>query len=223
LILNIAKYKNKDSIMKSFKEYLTESKKVYEFKLKIAGDHAKDAVAQIKAALAEFHVATVSSGRTTPISERQLDFPEHRNTQMTVYDITTSYPATALQIRDRIASGLAVTHNHIKIASLAEELENELNHAHDERTGKALGGTMQEPSDNGHLVNEKHKYDLLKDLAKTPKTLTQYKGVNDKILATGQPGMASEYKKSVAIQPGIKSALGSTQNKIPNPFKGITK
>jgi hypothetical protein len=207
--------------MKSFKEYLTESKKVYEFKVKIAGDHAKDAVAQIKAALAEFHVATVSSGRTTPISERQSDFPEHRNTQMTVYDITTNYPATALQIRDRIASGLAVTHNHIKISSLAEELENELNHAFDKKSGNALVGTMQEPSDNSDLVSEKHKYDLLKDLAKTPKTLTQYKGVNDKILATSQPGMAAEYKKSVAIQPGAKSAMGSTQNKIPNPFKGI--
>jgi hypothetical protein len=207
--------------MKSFKEYLTESKKVYEFKVKIAGDHAKDAVAQIKAALAEFHVATVSSGRTTPISERQTDFPEHRNTQMTVYDITTSYPATALQIRDRISSGLAVTHNHIKISSLAEELENELNHEFDERTGKALGGTMQEPSDNSHLASEKHKYDLLKDLSKTPKTLTQYKGVNDDILATSQPGMASEYKKSVAIQPGTKSAIGTTQNKIPRPFKGV--
>jgi len=209
--------------MKSFKEYLTESKKVYEFKIKIAGDHTTDAVAQIKAALAEFHVASVSSGRTSPISERQSDFPEHRNTQMTVYDITTNYPATSLQIRDRIASGLAVTHNHIKITSLAEELENEINHEHDERTGKALIGTMQEPSDNSHLVSEKHKFDLLKDLNKNKKTLTQIKGFNDEILANSQPGMAEEYKKSVAIQPGTKSAVGSTQNKIPNPFKGITK
>ena len=132
--------------MKSFKEYLTESKKVYEFKIKIAGDHATDAVAQIKAALAEFHIASVSAGRSTPISERQSDFPEHRNTQMTVYEITTNYPATSLQIRDRIASGLAVTHNHIKITSLAEELENELNHEHDKLSGEALIGTDYEKS-----------------------------------------------------------------------------
>jgi len=209
--------------MKSFKENLTESKKVYEFKVKIAGDHAKDAVAQIKHALAEFHVATVSAGRTTPISEHHSSFPNHKNVQLTVYDVSTSYPATALQLRDRIASGLAIDHNSVRISSLAEELEHELNHEFDKRSGKAIGGTMQEPSDNSHLANEKHKYDLLKDLAKTPTTLTQYKGVNDEMLAASQPGMASEYKKSVAIQPGTKSAIGTTQNKIPNPFKGIKK
>jgi len=209
--------------MKTFKEYLTESKKVYEFKLKIAGDHAKDAVAQIKAALAEFHVAGVSAGRTTPIQERQSEFPEHRNTQMTVYDIVTDYPATSLQIRDRIASGLGVTHNHIKVRSLAEELEDELNHEHDQRTGKALVGTEQDPSDNSHLVGEKHKFDLLKELNKNKKVLSQITGINDQILASSQPGMAKEYKKSVAIQPGAKSAIGTTQNKIPNPYTGSTK
>jgi hypothetical protein len=209
--------------MKSFKEYLTESKKVYEFKVKIAGDHPSDAVSQIKSALAEFHVGSVSSGRSTPIQERQSEFPEHKNTQMTVYDVTTNYPATSLQIRDRVASGLGISHNHVKVKNLAEELEHEINHEHDERTGKALVGTMQEPSDHSHLVNEKHKFDLLKELNKNKKTLTQYKGVNDEILASSQPGMAEEYKKSVAIQPGTKSAMGTTQNKIPNPFKGITK
>ena len=209
--------------MKSFKEYLTESKKVYEFKVKIAGDHAKDAVAQMKHALAEFHVTAVSAGRTTPISEHQPSFPNHTNVQLTVYDVCTSYPATAMQIQDRIASCLAITHNAVRISSLAEELEHKINHEFDERSGKAIAGTPQDTGNNDHLVNEKHKYDLLKDLSKTPRTLTQYKGVNDTMLAASQPGMASEYKKSVAIQPGTKSAIGTTQNKIPNPFKGNTK
>ena len=149
--------------MKSFKHYLTESTKTYEFKIKIAGDHTKDAVAQIKASLAEFHCGKVSSGKTTPISERQSDFPEHRNTEMTVYDIETDYPATSLQIRDRISVGLGVTHNHVKVHSMYEELENEINHQHDNPTGEALVGREQDPSNNGNMVNDEYKYNLLKE------------------------------------------------------------
>jgi hypothetical protein len=181
--------------MKSFKEYLTESKKIYEFKIKIAGDHAKDATAQIKASLAEFHVSNVSAGRATPIQERQTDFPEHRNTQMTVYDITTEYPATSLQIRDRVATGLGVTHNHVKVHSMYEEREYEINHQHDERTGEALLGADYEKSDNGNLVNDTHKYNLLKELGKEKHQGTQVKGRNDQILAPSVPGLAPEYRK----------------------------
>jgi hypothetical protein len=209
--------------MKSFKEYLTESKKVYEFRIKVAGNHAKDAVAQIKASLAEFHVATVSSGRTTPIQERQSEFPEHKNTQMTVYEITTEYPATALQIRDRIASGLGTTHNCIKIRSMAEEKEYELNHENDQRTGEALVGKIQDPSDNSDLASEKQKMNFLKELNKDKHQGTQYKGVNDKLLADSIPGLAPEYRKvkDVTVDKGTTSAIGTKQNKIPNPYKGV--
>jgi len=210
--------------MKSFKEYLTESKKVYEFRIKVAGDHAKDAVAQIKASLAEFHVASVSSGRTTPIQERQSEFPEHKNTQMTVYEITTEYPATSLQIRDRIASGLGTTHNCIKIRSMAEEREYEINHEHDNAKGKGtIMGSQYEPSDNSDLASEQQKMNFLKELNKDKHQGTQYKGFNDEILADSVPGLAPEYRKvkDVSVEKGTTSAIGTKQNKIPNPYKGV--
>ena len=210
--------------MKSFKEYLTESKKVYEFRIKVAGDHAKDAVSQIKASLAEFHVANVSAGRTSPIQERQTEFPEHKNTQMTVYEITTEYPATALQIRDRIASGLGTTHNHIKIRTMAEEHEYALNHEHDDAKGKGtIMGSQYEPSDNSDLASEKQKLNFIKELNKNKHQGTQYKGFNDEILADSVPGLAPEYRKvkDVTVEKGTTSAIGTKQNKIPNPYKGV--
>ena len=179
--------------MKSFKEYLTESKRVYEFKVKVAGDHATDAVEQLKASLSEFHVDKVSAGRSTPIQERQIDFPEHKNTQMTVYEITTNYPATSLQIRDRVAAGLGTTHNCIKVHSALEEKEEEINHQYDERTGEALIGKMQDPSDNSDLASESQKMNFLKDLNKQPRTTgEQVTGYNDAILASGMPKHVKE-------------------------------
>jgi len=207
--------------MKSFKEYLTESKRVYEFKVKIAGDHAKDAVEQIKAALAEFHVAKVSSPRATPIQERQTEFPEHRNTQMTVYDVATDYPATSLQLRDRIASGLGITHNHVKVKSFAEEKEHEINHEHDERTGKALVGTMQDPSNHGDLVNDTYKMNFLKELNKEKHQGTQVKGFNDEILAAGAPKYSKETPgKQVKVETKKFANIFTKQVKIKDPMKG---
>jgi hypothetical protein len=209
--------------MKSFKDYLTESKRVYEFKVKIAGDHVPDAAAQIKASLAEFHVAKVSAPRSTPIQERQTEFPEHRNTQMTVYDVTTDYPATSLQLRDRIATGLGITHNHVKVKSLAEEKEYEINHEYDERTGKALVGTMQEPSDHGDLVNDTYKMNFLKELNREKHQGTQVKGFNDEILAAGAPKHVKETPgKQAKVETKKFANIFTKQVKVPTA-KGATK
>jgi len=208
--------------MKSFKEYLIESKKVYEFKVKIAGDHPKDAVNQIEAALAEFHVASVSKGMTSPISERQEEFPEHRNTQMTVYEVTTDYPATGLQLRDRISSGLGVTHNHIKVRTAAEEREYAINHQYDNIKGEAKIGTAPEDNDASDLVSEKFKMTFLADLHKEKHQGVQVKGYNDQLLADSVPGFAPEYRKTkqATLEKTHASPIGTKQNKIPDPMKG---
>ena len=61
--------------MKSFTEYLTESKKVYEFKIKVAGECPKDCASQVKKALAQYKVEKCSAGKSTPIQETQEEFP----------------------------------------------------------------------------------------------------------------------------------------------------
>jgi hypothetical protein len=203
--------------MKSFKEYLTESKKVYEFKVKIAGDHSKDAVEHIKAALSEFHVASVGKPRTSPIQERQTDFPQHKNTQMTVYEITTNYPATSLQIRDCVAVGLGASHNCIKVHSALEEKEYEINHQYDERTGESLVGKMQDPSDNSDLASENQKMSFLKDLNKQSRTTgEQVTGYNDALLASGAPKHVKETPgKQVKVETKKFSNIFTKQVKLP--------
>jgi hypothetical protein len=181
--------------MKSFKEYLTESTKVYEFKVKIAGEHQSDVATKIKAALGEFEISSCSAGKRTPIQERHSEFPEHRNVHMTVYDIATNYPCTSKQIQDKLCAIMNISHASVKVRSMAEEKEMMINHQYDKLSGQALGGTMQEPSDNSDLVGEKHKMNFLSSLTHERHQGTQVKGFNDEILARSVPGLAKEYRK----------------------------
>jgi uncharacterized protein (DUF433 family) len=205
--------------MKSYKQYLAESKKTYEFKVKIAGEHPDNAVEQLKGSLSQFHCNTVSKGMTTPIQERHSEFPEHVNIGMTIYDVTTDYPATAMQIRDMVATGLGITHSHVVVRNMAEEMEHAINHQYDEISGEAIGGTMQEPSDHSNMINDTYKYNLLKELGKEKHQGTQITGINDQLLAKKAPSEKQPKVKSIK-KSGTLSPVGTKQNKIPNPVKG---
>jgi len=182
--------------MKSFKEYLTESKKVYEFKVKIIGECPKDCSAKIKAALSQYHVNAVSEGKRTPVQMNHSSFPEHKNIEMSIFDVATSYPATSVQIRDLIAHGLGKSISEVQALTTLEAEELVINHQHDQRTGNAIVGTIQDASDNSSLVGDKYNLSFLKELNKEKHQGTQYKGYNDEILADSVPGLAPEYRKT---------------------------
>lgn len=174
---------------KSFKEYLQESKQTYEFKIKIAGDACTDASTKIKAALDRFKVESVSSGKRSPIQETQVDFPDHSNIGVTVFDISVAYPATSNQMRDSIAEALNITHSCVKVRNLKEQEEDEINNQYcpNHPSGEALLGKDYEKTDNQSIVGDKHTMALLKELSKTKTQGTQYKGINDEILAKTVP------------------------------------
>jgi len=64
--------------MKQFKEYLTEAKKTYPFKIGVAGDLADDFESQMKACLGKFEVANCSSGKKNTYSRTSIRFPTTR-------------------------------------------------------------------------------------------------------------------------------------------------
>jgi len=172
--------------MKSFKEYLTESKKVYEFKIKLAGDFEKGGDA-IKKALAQYKVESCSSGKRTPIAETQPDFPNHKNTNVTVFDVVLAYPTNSPRVRAAVAEALGCGEECVKVRNLQEEAEDAINHQHDEKTGVSVLSKDYEASDNQKLVGDKHVFSLLKELGKTKHSGEQVKGINDEILAKSVP------------------------------------
>jgi hypothetical protein len=196
--------------MKSFKEYLTESKRVYEFKVKIAGDCPKDCSAQIKTALAQFHVESCSSGKRTPIQETHKEFPEHKNVNVTLFDVCTSYPATSPQVRDKIAESLGISHSAIIVRNVHEAAEEEINHKHDTKSGKSVLQSDYESDNNQKLVGTQHAMSLLKELSKTKKTGHQHTGTNDALLAKSVPTEKTTDKES---KQNNVSPVGSKQLK----------
>lgn len=199
--------------MKSFKEYLTESKQVYEFKIKLAGDH-EGAAEKIKAALAKFNVESLSAAKRTPIQETQADFPNHQNINVTIFDATLGYPATNLEIESLVAEALSLTPCCVRIRNSKDEEEYEINHEHDEVTLEPKLIRDYDKENNQDVVGEKHVMSLLKDLSKTKTQGLPYKGINEKILAKKAP---SEKVASAKVDKkiGTTSVIGSKTIETP--------
>jgi hypothetical protein len=205
--------------MKSYTEYLIESTKVYEFKIKIAGDIDNDCACNIKHALARYNVESCSTGKNTPIQESPVDFPEHKNVTVTIFDVSLTYPVNSSQVREAVAQQLKVSTSCVKVRNLKEQEEECINHKYDTKTGESLLGKDYESTNNQKLVGEEHAMSLLKELTKAKHELAQYKGVNDQLLATSVPdentkGPAANAKKD------SMSTIGGTKVKLPKA-KGL--
>jgi hypothetical protein len=173
--------------MKSFTEYLTESKKVYEFKVKLAGDYEK-AGEQIKSALAPYKVEKCSAGKRLPIAETHSDFPNVKNTNVTIFDVCTAYPTNSQTVRSLIAEKCRCSLDCVKVTTPMEEAEELINHQHDAKSGESLLNKDYEANANGqNVVGDKHTMSLLKELNKIKHAGEQVSGTNDALLAKTSP------------------------------------
>jgi len=84
--------------MKTFKEYLVENKKLYSFKIKVAGEVPKNFQEELKTRLERCKVATLEKASKTPIQALPIDFPYHPNSEVTIYEVACEYPITSPEI-----------------------------------------------------------------------------------------------------------------------------
>lgn len=202
--------------MKSFTEYLAEGKKVYEFKVKVAGPCPKNMAGHIKNALAPYKVESCSAGKGTPIQETQEEFPSLKHVELTVFDVTTSYPVTSLQVQSVVAECAKLSTANLIVRTLAEQEEYNINHANDSASG-ALLGTEYAKSNNQDMVGEKHMMSFLKELGKTTHDGDAVTGYNDELLAKKAPVEKQAF--DTASKSGTTSAIGSKKIKLPDPKK----
>ena len=109
--------------MSTFKDYLTESAKSYDYKIKVAGELADDFASKLESALAKFEVAQMSAGKKTPIMTLPLDFPALSNEQVTIFDVTTNYPASQRVMHEYLSDILRVPATHIVVRKPGEPTE----------------------------------------------------------------------------------------------------
>lgn len=201
--------------MKSFKDYLVESieEKKYTFKLKVAGDLPEHFEDTTKAALDKYQVSSFTKGKTTPIQAKLADFPTLENQQVTIFDIELDYPTTSQVLTAYISEHTGLNACCIKVRSLKEEEEAEINAEHlEEESKESLLLKDYEKENNQNIVGEKHISNFLKELAKQNKEKqpTQYKGVNEKLLAKASPKEKAQAQDKGAA---AKSPIGSSAKK----------
>ena len=109
--------------MTDFKQYLAESTKEYDYRIKVAGDLTEDFGSKLETALKKYEVKTLSKGKKTPIQEMPLDFPNLKNQAVTIFELTTMYPASVFEMRTLIADSMRLHANQIVVRKPGEPTE----------------------------------------------------------------------------------------------------
>lgn len=192
--------------MKSFREYLSESKKVYSFKIKVAGEIPENFEDQLKERLERCKLATFSKVSTTPVQKIPLDFPNLSNMEVTVYEAVCEYPITPPEVAKEVKD-IGIREECFRVRGSGEPSEIEQIESETEKTGSVL--TDSEYKDGvkvahkDYFGNEFNK-SFLKDLQTTAKQRKKELG-QDK----GKPDVLGSAPKIKQDKAGTKSAVGS--------------
>lgn len=112
--------------MSTFKHYLTESKKQYPFRVKIAGEFTSEQETHMKRALGRFTVSdTLESLKKsqTPIQALPLDFPQLRNCEVNIFEVTLDYPTTQQELTEYLSAELGISKQKLVVRRPGEPSE----------------------------------------------------------------------------------------------------
>jgi hypothetical protein len=204
--------------MSTFTQYLTEAAKSYDYKIKVAGNIDKDFASRMETALAKFEVAKMSAGKKTPIMTLPLDFPMLSNESVTIYDVTTNYPASSNVMKEYLSDILRVPATHIvvrKPGEPTEEYQDAMQVAKKSEFANKVADVEQKFQDNApnqkvkadDLSGDKYNMSLMRELLKDKEDRYEItKGTDDKV---GNVMPSEDDKKA-----------GSPVHPGPGPVKG---
>jgi hypothetical protein len=112
--------------MKSFTQYLTESKKQYDFRIKIAGEMSTEKEDTMKRLLGRFTNENTLTGfkkSTTPIQAVPLDFPQVKNCEVNIYEVTLDFPTTQFELTEYLATELGIGKQNLVVRRPGEPSE----------------------------------------------------------------------------------------------------
>jgi hypothetical protein len=127
--------------MTPFKKYLSEGKKQYDFRVKIAGEVSKDSEVKLEALLSKFKVASFKKLASTPVQQFPLDFPKLKNSEVNIYEVTLDYPTTQFELTEYIASNLSIAKENLAVRRPGEPSEQ-----YQEVVEKREGALLDDPT-----------------------------------------------------------------------------
>ena len=143
--------------MKTFSQYLTESEKTFDYRIKICGDVNAELLKMFKEKLKKFDPVKISDPKTTPVQAKPADFPGMTNQRVTMIDGSFRYPATPPQIQ-QFAELCGITADHVCVNDLhwSEGMDRELLGIEEENTAPILGKDY--PADSAEQKQLKKEY-----------------------------------------------------------------
>lgn len=181
--------------MKSFAEYLNESVKDYNFRLKVAVEPTDEVMDRIENVLNKYQVSGVSSARKTPIQSHPLDFQTLKNSEVWIIDFSVDYPVTADILWHNLSQRAGIPLNQMVVINsdhpeeiAREEAEGEENETYVPLIGSEDEVTLTDPQYGEEFIDK-----FLDELEDHP-----------------QPGPKAEKGQTLSDYPqGKDSAMGS--------------
>lgn len=108
--------------MKTLHHYLTESDKIYEFRLRSVVELSDEQLDKLETHLLKYNVETVSAPKKTIMQKTPYGFSESGPAEVYIIDIVTKLPVTANMLHDEVAKCTSIPLRSIVVNS---KLENE--------------------------------------------------------------------------------------------------
>ena len=184
--------------MKKFQEYLAESQRTYNYRMKIVGDVEPGMIKALEEKLQQFDPVKIGAVKKTPIQLKPADFPAHANESVSSMDCEFRYPAIEPQIK-QIAQLLGLDPNRIRLLTTAYEdsldverekveeqnkdLLTDTDYPAPDAEQKALSKDYSAPYDQHAVLKNAYRSDFTVAGGKTPSAKT----TNDLPMGTSSP------------------------------------
>ena len=196
-------------IMKSYRAYLTESHKTYDFRIRIAGELPSDLQAKVKQVLEAYQVDKMSTPKRLPIQETP-EFPNMGPVEINVIEVSVRYPCNDEQVRTLIAERAGINLSCIKVTPANSPYEAALAGQEQSNIGDGVVLTQEEMKTEKPvegLVGDARIPNLIKELEETRKY--QYPET------AGEKTPAAKTTNELPM--GNASPIGTHRNKVINP------
>lgn len=186
--------------MRTFKDILNESHKTYEFTIKMAGEPSKEKTDKLESCLQKYQLVKLGSGKTTPITERPLDFPQLQNMEVTIFEAEVAYPVTPNVLATYIASCVGCDEKYVRVNAPGHDIDVLQEPPSDEPYEAMLNTEDMGGEDGQQLAGTNRVMDLLKELedARKDREIDPTQGI--------KPGESKDIKDETA---DAKSPIGS--------------
>lgn len=170
--------------MKRLQQYLAESQKTYEFRLKTIEELSEEQLDKLETHLRKYEAYDIETPKRTIMQSAPLDFYNSGACEVFIIDFKTKLPVSPTILINELVSKLGINEGNIRVRNKMEPAE-ELDTKHREQNSGEVKKDKQKSilldPDYKEVKNpkadeyhgEKHKTKFIKELEKSRKPLTK--------------------------------------------------